>query len=227
MVRRSSRVLALAGAAALAACSDNTITQQAPEAPVGTQLTPHLGVAPVRGLPAAPRFANNGNELNHGDARPQGPRGAASTTGISYHGGTVLTSQTKVAAVYWASTTIYPGGPTPGTTGTGAGDGSNVGYFLRHIGGSPYFNINHTYYNASGTLVANIVNYTQFWANNSYSVPSGTTSVSDNSMLSMLQYAFNNGKLTYDSGTLYTIFTSGSVNLGGGFGRGKGGHEHL
>jgi hypothetical protein len=37
-------------------------------------------------------------------------------------------------------------------------------------------------------------------------------------MISMLQYAFNNGKLTYDPNTLYAIFTQGTVNLGGGFG---------
>jgi len=93
-----------------------------------------------------------------------------------------------------------------------------VGYFLNHIGGSPYFNINTTYYNASGTHVTNSVAYTQFWANNSYNVPASGASVSDASMLSMLQYAFNNGKLTYNSGTLYLIFTKGTVNLGGGFG---------
>jgi hypothetical protein len=62
------------------------------------------------------------------------------------------------------------------------------------------------------------VSYTQFWANNSYNVPSNGQSVSDAQMLAMLQYAFNNGKLTYDPSTLYAIFTAGTVNLGGGFG---------
>ncbi|HET6231501.1 MAG TPA: hypothetical protein VFE05_15620, partial [Longimicrobiaceae bacterium] len=71
---------------------------------------------------------------------------------------------------------------------------------------------------ASGQHVSNSLSYTQFWANNSYNVPSGTTSVSDASMLAMLAYGFNNGKLTYDANTMYMIFTSGSVNLGGGFG---------
>jgi hypothetical protein len=155
-------------------------------------------------------------------AAPQRPAPAAAAlaggTGISYHGGTVMTQGATVASVYWASTTVYNGGPTPGTTGLGSADGSLVGYFLNHLGGSPYFNINTTYYDASGTHVANVVNYTQFWANNSYSVPASGASISDSQMLSMLQYAFNNAKLTYDPNTLYMIFTKGTVNLGGGFG---------
>jgi hypothetical protein len=42
--------------------------------------------------------------------------------------------------------------------------------------------------------------------------------VSDADMIAMLQYGFDHGYLTYDAGTLYAIFTAGSVNLGGGFG---------
>ena len=37
-------------------------------------------------------------------------------------------------------------------------------------------------------------------------------------MIAMLQSGFDSGKLTYDASTLYNIFTSGAVNLGGGFG---------
>jgi hypothetical protein len=222
MARFTSLALVAAGCAALAACSDNNPMQQKPAAPADAAAPApgqHLGVVPLRGMLGGPRFANDGNELNHGDAKPgTGPTGQATTTGISYHGGPLLTASTKVAAVYWAGSTVYSGGPTPGTTGAGSSDGSNVGYFLNHIGGSPYFNINTTYYNSAGTHVANIVSYTQFWANNSYNVPASGASVSDAQMLSMLQYAFNNGKLTYNSGTLYLIFTKGTVNLGGGFG---------
>jgi hypothetical protein len=143
-------------------------------------------------------------------------RGGAGT-GIFYHGGPVLLAATNVVAVYWSSSTIYSGGPTPGTAGTGAQDGSLVGYFLRNLGGSSYFNINSTYTDASGNHIANVVNYTGFWANNT-NAPSGSQSVSDAAMIAMLQSGFNTGKLTYDASTLYNIFTSGTVNLGGGFG---------
>lgn len=153
------------------------------------------------------------NSPGVGFARPR----AGSGTGISYHGGPVLTAGTNVAAIYWAGATVYSGGPTPGTTGSGAADGSLIGFFLRNLGPSRYFNINATYTNGSGVAIANLVSYTQFWANYA-SAPSGTQSVSDGQMVAMLQSGFTGGQLTYDPNTLYLIFTSGAVNLGGGFG---------
>src|SRR5205823_5469574 len=88
---------------------------------------------------------------------------------------------------------------------------------LRNLGGSPYFNINHTYTNGAGALIANSVSYTQYWANNA-SVPANGASVSDAQMVAMLQSGFNSGALTYDASTVYAIFTADKVNLGGGFG---------
>src|SRR5262249_42242572 len=124
---------------------------------------------------------------------------------------------TNVAAVYWGAGTIYAGGPAPGTSGAGSSDASLVGFFLSHLGGSSYFNINTTYYDASRTHIANVVNYTQYWANNT-NPPSGTQVVSDAQMVNMLQSGFDSGALTYDPSTLYIIMTPGAVNLGGGFG---------
>jgi hypothetical protein len=144
--------------------------------------------------------------------------GGGASTRISYHGGPILQAGTSVATIYWASNVIFNGGPAPGSTGNGSQDGSLIGEFLRGLGGSPYFKINTTYTDGGGNAIANSVSYTQFWANNSYNVPSGTASVSDAQMVAMLQYAFNNGKLAYDANTLYHIFTAGKVNLGGGFG---------
>jgi hypothetical protein len=150
------------------------------------------------------------------DAKANSKPGAG--TGIYYHGGPIL-YQTNVAAIYWASSAIYSNGPTPGTSSTAgnSGDASLVGDFLRGLGGSAYFNINTTYYDGNNVHVQNVVNYTQYWANNG-SVPADGATVSDAAMLSMLQSGFNSGKLTYDRSTLYAIFTSGKVNLGGGFG---------
>lgn len=138
-------------------------------------------------------------------------------TGIFYHGGPVLQSGTKVAAVYWASSPIFVSGPAAGTSGAGTADGSLVGHFLRNLGGSPYFNINSTYTNSAGTKIVNSVSYTQYWANNA-SVPANGASVSDAQMIGMLQSGFNSGALSYDVSTVYAIFSAGTVNLGGGFG---------
>jgi hypothetical protein len=140
-----------------------------------------------------------------------------SSTGISYHGGQVLQSGTNVVAVYWASSPIYSGGPTAGTSGNGSQDGSLVGFFLRNLGGSPYYNINSTYWDASNNKIVNSVTYTRFWANNS-NVPANGATVSDAQMVAMLQSGFNSGALTYDDHALYAIFTADKVNLGGGFG---------
>jgi hypothetical protein len=211
MSRFTSVAFVSAGLLALAACADNTPVSAPAAAPVADQEAPHLGI--VRSKTAVeqqPRFNR--------DASNATPRAALVQAGIQYHGGPVLQAGTKVAAVYWASTAVYTGGPTPGSNGAGSGDGSVVGYFLNHIGGSPYFNINTSYTTGAGVPIANSVTYTQFWANNSFNVPSGTQRRSDSQMLAMLQNGFSTGKLTYDASTVYAIFTKGSVNLGGGFG---------
>jgi len=137
-------------------------------------------------------------------------------TGIFYHGGPVLQSGTNVAAVYWASAPIYVNGPAAGS-GPGSADASLIGHFLRSLGGSPYFNINHSYTSGTGALIANSVVYTQYWANNS-SVPADGANVTDAQMIGMLQSGFTSGALTYDASTVYSIFTANKVNLGGGFG---------
>ena len=193
----------------LAACSEPTSSPRAlsPHDP-SMDVSPvaeHGHVMPIRG------------ELNGAQQPSNAAKSGGGGTGIFYHGGPVLQSGTKVAAVYWASAPIYNSGPAVGTHGAGSSDGSLVGFFLSHIGGSPYFNINASYTDGSGAHIVNSVAYTQYWANGT-SAPSGTQSVSDAQMVAMLQSGFDSGALTYDAGTLYAIFTSGSVNLGGGFG---------
>ncbi len=140
----------------------------------------------------------------------------SSGTGIFYHGGAIIApSATNVAAIYWSADTIYKGQPAVGTSGLGSGDGSLVGYFLGHLGGSAYFNINTTYY--SGTShVSNAVNYTQYWATGA-PAPLPNSSPTDADMIAMLQAGFNTNRLTYDPNTVYAIFSGAGVNLGGGF----------
>ena len=199
-------------ALALAACTDSPNSPMAPQP---------LGAPDVAALSSSNNDAAHGHIMLTRPTQLEADRNASrrtgSGTGISYHGGPVLQAGTNVAAIYWASAPIYNGGPAVGTAGSGASDGSLVGTFLRGLGGSPYFNINSTYKDGSGKAIANAVNYTQYWANGT-NAPSGTTSVSDAQMVAMLQSGFNSGALTYDASTVYAIFTSGKVNLGGGFG---------
>ncbi|MBV9774624.1 MAG: hypothetical protein JO040_11775, partial [Gemmatimonadetes bacterium] len=209
MARLSSLALFSAGMFALAACADSkTLVDPTSTAP---SMDEEQGYARAHLHPL-----NTHASEAHVDAQNRAAAKAGST-GITYHGGPVLQTGTKVAAIYWASAPIYTGGPTPGTTGTGVSDGSLVGHFLRNIGGSPYFNINSSYTDGAGLKIVNAVAYTQFWANNT-NVPADGANVTDAQMASMLQAGFNSGALVYDPSTLYTIFTAGKVNLGGGFG---------
>lgn len=134
---------------------------------------------------------------------------------ITYHNGPIIYSQ-KVVAIYWASATIYAGGPTPGTSGPGSGDGSLIGFFLNHIGGSPYYGINTTYYDGTSTHVQNSVTYTRYWASNT-NVPAADSTVSDATVQAQIIAGFTSGVLTYDANTVYAVFTDAGVNLGGGF----------
>jgi hypothetical protein len=207
--RRSTGFALLAVVAGAAACSDNSVTPTEPSP-----------IAPSAALQET-MWRNPDAHIMPTKAQAQAAHntagGGGSGTGIFYHGGPVLQSGTKVAAVYWAASPIYTGGPAAGTSGAGSADGSLVGFFMSHLGGSPYFNINSTYTDGSGRKIVNAVTYTQYYANNT-SVPANGASVSDAQMIAMLQAAFDAGKLTYDAGTLYNIFTAGTVNLGGGFG---------
>jgi len=211
---RIAATLACATTLSLAACSDTAITP--PSRSVSTD-SPSLTRDPDIMLNGPRVFHTKQWHDNDNASHGRGGGGGGSNNGISYHGGPVLQSGTNVVAVYWASSPIYVNGPTPGTHGGNAADQSLVGEFLRSLGGSPYFNINSTYTDGSGRAIANSVSYTGYWANNT-GVPANGQNVSDGQMLSMLSSGFTSGALTYDSHTLYAIFTAGTVNLGGGFG---------
>jgi hypothetical protein len=212
-IRRSVAGAVAAFTLAVAGCTDSASNPVAPQP---------LAAPDVAALSSSNNDAAHGHVmLIKGAAQLEAYRNASKRpgggTGISYHGGPVLQAGTHVAAVYWASSPIFNGGPAAGTSGSGTADGSLVGTFLRGLGGSPYFGINSSYTDGAGRAIANSVTYTQYWANNG-NAPSGTTSVTDAQMVAMLQSGFNSGALSYDASTVYAIFTSGKVNLGGGFG---------
>ena len=141
----------------------------------------------------------------------------SANSGILYHGGPLIVNPavTKVVAIYWSTGTIYSGQKT----GTGAGgvDPTLIGSFLRNLGGSPYFNINTTYYNGAGAHVLNAVSYTGYWSTGTER--RGTvTSPTDADMVNLISSGISKGKIAYDANTVYAIFTGSGINLGGGFG---------
>ena len=207
-MNRWVRYAAIGGAAVFAACTNEATSPNSPD------LTPSFS-----------EFATPGNHVHvmgtkaqydNANARPGGGGGGGGNTGIFYHGGPLLLTP-NVAAVYWASGTLYNGGPAAGTNGSGSQDGSLVGYFLSNLGASSYWNINTTYYNGSNQHVQRSLGYTQYWAAN-VNVPASGSAPTDADMQNLIVTGFNTGKLTYDPNTTYAIFSAAGVNLGGGFG---------
>ncbi len=153
---------------------------------------------------------------------------------ILYWSGSVIRDQ-KVVAIYYSPATVYTNGPQAGTAGGATSDGSLIGHFLRNIGGTPYWNINTTYYqNHGGNLeyVNNTMGYSGFWADNqdvtvdygppigkkTYSAPvAGGPAIDGLWMAYVVEQGFATGAITYDPNTVYMIFTGSGVNLGGGF----------
>jgi hypothetical protein len=221
---RQIRVVALFAAIALAACSENPIESSA-------KLNPAFGPKSVQ---AATELApltlmerevfeplTRAAEVDHNGymSKDNAPSklGTDRPEHIKYWGGRVITQQ-RVVSVYYAAAPIYNGGPAAGTTGTGAADGSLVGYYLRNVGGSDRWNVNTTYSQTIDkveSFVQNTLTYSGFWA--TPSGPASGTKVTDGQMVGLIEAGFTTGKLTYDPSTLYVIFTGPGVNLGGGF----------
>src|SRR6266542_7171323 len=81
----------------------------------------------------------NGNQGQAGNGRPGG-----GGNGISYRGGPLILGTTNVYYIWY--------GNWSGNSAT-----SILTDFANSIGGSPYFNINTTYYNGSNVHVSNSV----------------------------------------------------------------------
>ena len=144
---------------------------------------------------------------------------SSSQPDILYWGGGLILNQ-RLSAIYYSPTTIFTNGPAPGSVGPGASDRSLVGYFLNHIGGSDYWNINTLYYQIVGgqqQFVQNTMQYTSFWAANGPGAPKPGQVVKSGEMIKLIEDGFASGALQYDPNTLYMIFTGPGVNLGGGF----------
>jgi hypothetical protein len=218
---RISLPLALAATFAVVACSDNPVD------PTRAPLSPKLSQSVTGQLTLGDRTVFRPLSLSSGHlvggmftSNADNPAGTEkfSQPDIHYWGGSLILSQ-RLSAIYYSKTTIFPNGPRPGTAGSGSSDQSLVGYFLNHIGGSSYWNINTTYYqqlSKDKQFVNNTMNYTSFWAANKNAPKSGDVVTGDD-MVNLVEAGFNAGTLTYDPSTLYMIFTGPGVNLGGGF----------
>ena len=128
--------------------------------------------------------------------------GAATAAQIVYHNGPVMTNAAGV------NTYIIWYGNWAGNTGT-----TIVPDFLSNLGGSPYWNINSTYYDGSGAHIKNAVTL----AGQTTDAYSQGTRLSDAKVFTVVKNAIAAGKLPKDANGVYFVLTSKDVNESSGF----------
>lgn len=124
----------------------------------------------------------------------------ASTNGIRYHGGPVMLGTTHVYFIWYGNW-------------NGNSAQSILTNLAQNIGGSPYFNINTTYFNAANVHVSNSVTY----GGATFDNYSQGTNLSDAQIQAIVSQAITTGALPKDSSGVYFVLTSQDVNETSGF----------
>jgi len=134
-----------------------------------------------------------------GSPRAAGPTGQASTV-ITYHNGPVMLNTVNVYVIWY--------GNWAGNTAT-----TIIPDFLNNLGGSPYWNINTTYYNGAGTHLANSVAFLGSTTDN-YSLGKN---LSDANIRTVVSSAITSGRLPKDAAGIYLVLTAADVTAKSGF----------
>jgi Phosphate-induced protein 1 conserved region len=139
-----------------------------------------------------------GEGAGQGQGKPQSNR-PVSGNGIDYHGGPVMLGTKNVYYIWY--------GNWSGNSAT-----TILTDLANNIGGSPYFNINTTYYNGAIQHVPNAVHYAGSTTDNSRG-----TALSDSAVQAVVSDAITQHRLPLDSNGVYFVLTSSDVNETSGF----------
>jgi hypothetical protein len=132
--------------------------------------------------------------------QPPGNAKPAGNNGIFYHGGPLILGTTKAYYIWY--------GNWSGNSAT-----TILTDFASNIGGSPYFNINTTYYDGSNMHVSNSVAY----AGSTTDTGSQGTALSDAGVQAVVSNAISSHALPMDTNGVYFVLTSADVNETSGF----------
>jgi hypothetical protein len=170
-----------------------------------------LGLVGCLGTGIAFCQQNEQGDDNNSDDKPgkaihetrDGSAGANARTNASlirYHGGPLILGTTNVYYIWY--------GNWSGNTAT-----TILTDLANNMGGSPYFNINTTYFNGSNTHVSNAVRYVAATTDN-YSLGK---SLSDANIQTVVSTAISSGRLPKDTNAVYFVLTSSDVTASSGF----------
>jgi len=135
----------------------------------------------------------------NGDAKPSRPGGGGGN-GINYHNGPVMLGTTNVYYIWYGNW-------------SGNSAVSILTDLASNIGGSPYYNINTTYYDATNTHISGAVNY----AGSTTVGYTYGTSLTDSNIQSVVSNAISSGALPKDTNGVYFVLTSADVTASSGF----------
>ena len=132
-------------------------------------------------------------------AKPGGSGGGTSN-GISYHGGPVMLGGVGVYYIWYGN---WAGNTAP----------TILNDFATGIGGSPYWNINTTYFDGNNAHVSSAVSFKGSTTDN-YSLG---TSLTDANIQTIVASAITSGRLPLDGNAVYFVLTSADVTASSGF----------